>query len=95
MPEQPEKKLKVAQATIVFYSIQYKNYSNRSLATSDLFNMFTQSIKFYLIWKFIQIDIRDRDSDSDSYSLFQVIVHSNLLYKNDSYKKTLSALKGL
>ena len=30
----------------LFYSIQY---NNASLATSDLFHMFTQSIKFYTI----------------------------------------------
>ena len=48
-----------------------------------------------LRWKFIQIDIRDTDSDSDSYSLFQVIAHSNLLFNNNSYKKSLSALKAL
>ena len=48
-----------------------------------------------LRWKFIQIDIRDTDSDSDSYSLFQVIAHSNLLFNNNSYKKSLSTRKDL
>ena len=42
--------------------------------------------------KFIEVDIRDTDSYSDSYLLFQVIAHSNLLFTNDSYKKSLSAL---
>ena len=33
--------------------------------------------------KFIQIDIRDTDSYSDSYTLFQVIAYSNLLFSNE------------
>ena len=45
-----------------------------------------------LVWKFIQIDIPDTNWYSNSYSLFQVIAHSNLLFHNDSYKKSLSAL---
>ena len=45
-------------------------------------------------WKFIQIVIRDTKSysDSDSYSLFHVFAHSNLLLNNDSYKKSLFPL---
>ena len=43
--------------------------------------------------KFIQIDIRD--TDSYSYSLFQVIALSNLLFINDSYKKSRYALEDL
>ena len=42
-------------------------------------------------WKFIQIDIRDTDLYSDSDSIFQVIAHSNQLFNNDLYKKSLSA----
>ena len=45
--------------------------------------------------KAIQIDIRDRDSYSDSYLLFQVFVHSNQLFNNDSHNKSLSALEDL
>ena len=37
-------------------------------------------------------DIRDTDSYSDLYSLFQVVAHSNLLFNNSSYKKSLSIL---
>ena len=43
-------------------------------------------------WKFIQIVIRDTNSYSDSYSLFHVFVHSNLLLNNDSNKKSLFPL---
>ena len=39
----------------------------------------------------IQIDIRDTASYSDSYLLFQVITDSNLLFNNDTYKKSLAA----
>ena len=45
--------------------------------------------------KIIQIDIRDTDSYSDSYSLVQVIAHSNLLFNNSSCKKSISADRGL
>ena len=62
-----------------------------------LLTTFVQLISYVMIktWKFIQIDIRDTDSYSDSYSLFQVIAHSNLLFNNDSYKNFLSARKDL
>ena len=40
-------------------------------------------------WKFVQTDIRDTDSHLDSSSLFQVIAQCNLLFNNDSYKKSL------
>ena len=45
--------------------------------------------------KIIQIDIQDTDSYPDSDLLFQVIAHSILLFNNDSYKKSLSALQDL
>ena len=54
-----------------------------------------KTIQLVQLWKFIQIHIRDTDPDSDSCSLFQVIAHSNLLFNNNSYKKSLSALKAL
>ena len=50
---------------------------------------------YFFEWKLFHIYIRDTDSYSYSYSLFQVIAHSNLLFNNDSYKKYLSALKDL
>ena len=35
---------------------------------------------------------RETERDSDSYSLFQVIAHRNLLFINYSYKKSPSTL---
>ena len=43
------------------------------------------------VWKF-RLIIETQTSYSDSYLLFQVITHSNLLFNNDTYKKSLSAL---
>ena len=44
---------------------------------------------FFAPWKLIQIDIQDTDSYSDSYLLFEVFPHRNLLLINNLYKKTL------
>ena len=54
-------------------------------------NIFSVCGYLMLSWKFSQTDIRDTDSYSDSYSLFQVIAHGNLLFIKDSYKISLSA----